>query len=256
MAYVVITSKDGLVIERRELTDSLLVGRAATCGVRVHDILLSREHCRLEKQGGQWLVIDLGSRNGTLVNGERIERCDLRDGDRVVAGRTQIRFHEGVLSLDEPEQKTGLLERPTDPFEAMSGTIVDFQMQPQFVAPIQRPNPRPTPRPMPVANVSESISPHLIRKVTEAESAAAAGSSPTWAAKPASRTARMKAAFERCAITHASAPPELVRPISEPLLWTGRTWQHRALMIVVETIVSAAITGVAVVALVTIFSHR
>ena len=50
------------------------------------DLLLSREHFRIENQPPVCHLIDLGSTNGTKVNGLRVERVQLRDGDVITAG--------------------------------------------------------------------------------------------------------------------------------------------------------------------------
>ena len=56
------------------------------------DAAVSGMHVLLERAGAVWCVRDLGSRNGTFVNGERLfgERV-LRDGDEIVVGRTRLR---------------------------------------------------------------------------------------------------------------------------------------------------------------------
>lgn len=57
--------------------------------VRLEDILVSRRHCRIEGSAGRWAVTDLGSRNGTFVNGTQLkpdEPHPLRPGDTIRAG--------------------------------------------------------------------------------------------------------------------------------------------------------------------------
>lgn len=59
--------------------DPFHLGRGADCRVRFYDPLVSRQHARIFFEGDTWFVEDLGSRNGTLVDGERIERAPLAD---------------------------------------------------------------------------------------------------------------------------------------------------------------------------------
>lgn len=68
--------------------EDVIVGRTAKCTVRVVHPLVSREHCRIEPRAdGLWLV-DLGSVNGTWVNGVRVaERMQIRAGDKLGLGR-------------------------------------------------------------------------------------------------------------------------------------------------------------------------
>jgi pSer/pThr/pTyr-binding forkhead associated (FHA) protein len=64
------------------------VGRTARADFIVEAPLVSRLHCRLTSDPSDQLVVDdLGSTNGTLVNGERIERAVLRTGDTLTVGR-------------------------------------------------------------------------------------------------------------------------------------------------------------------------
>jgi hypothetical protein len=72
------------------LDDEVTVGRAAGCGVVLtEDTFVSQVHSRVYRRGGDSYVEDLGSTNGTYVNGERIvEPTRLRRGDRVQFGQT------------------------------------------------------------------------------------------------------------------------------------------------------------------------
>jgi len=59
-------------------------------GIALPDSALSRRHCAIVDEGGALFVEDLGSRNGTFVNGERIVRRALRPGDEIVIGESRI----------------------------------------------------------------------------------------------------------------------------------------------------------------------
>ena len=66
--------------------ESLIIGRAADCQVVVDDQRLSRRHFRLAWNETLCQLTDLGSANGTWVNGQRIQEAILRDGDEITAG--------------------------------------------------------------------------------------------------------------------------------------------------------------------------
>jgi hypothetical protein len=72
------------------LDDEMTVGRAPGCGVvLVDDTFVSQVHARVFRRGRDVMVEDLGSTNGTLVNGERIAKATrLRKGDTVQFGET------------------------------------------------------------------------------------------------------------------------------------------------------------------------
>jgi pSer/pThr/pTyr-binding forkhead associated (FHA) protein len=64
----------------------LVLGRGRGCDVELDDNTVSRRHARLRYRDGAWVIQDLGSTNGTRVNGRRAGRCQLRPGDRVALG--------------------------------------------------------------------------------------------------------------------------------------------------------------------------
>lgn len=67
------------------------IGRAPEADFIVDAPLISRVHCRLEaNRSGQLVVEDLSSTNGTLVNGARVERAVLKDGDVLTVGRVSL----------------------------------------------------------------------------------------------------------------------------------------------------------------------
>lgn len=74
-----------------------VVGRSEECDVFLVDPSVSRTHAILEIADGQATVRDLGSTNGTFVNGRQIETRVLSDGDELMFGDTTMRF-EGVGS--------------------------------------------------------------------------------------------------------------------------------------------------------------
>lgn len=68
----------------------LIVGRARSCDIVLEDRTVSRRHARLVFRDSTWVMCDLDSTNGTLVNGVRVGRCQLRAGDRVLIGEQAI----------------------------------------------------------------------------------------------------------------------------------------------------------------------
>lgn len=71
----------------------ILVGRAINCDIVLDDLNASRTHAELRREpSGAWGVVDLGSTNGTLVNGKHIVQSALNDGDRITVGTTTFLF--------------------------------------------------------------------------------------------------------------------------------------------------------------------
>ncbi len=82
------------------LTSSNLLGRAADNAIRLEDPLVSAHHARISFAGGQWLVEDLGSRNGTRVNELPVDTpIALASGDIVQLGGKALRFSSGPLPV-------------------------------------------------------------------------------------------------------------------------------------------------------------
>jgi hypothetical protein len=67
------------------------VGRGSDCDVVLADAHASRKHVRLEVRGGVFVLTDLGSTNGTLVNGHRVREVVLGVGDRIELGQSTLR---------------------------------------------------------------------------------------------------------------------------------------------------------------------
>jgi sigma-B regulation protein RsbU (phosphoserine phosphatase) len=73
---------DGPPFDHALDAESLTIGRSSNCGLILADRFLSRTHARILREGESFMVEDLGSRNGTLLNGQPIEKAGpLRPGD-------------------------------------------------------------------------------------------------------------------------------------------------------------------------------
>ncbi len=68
------------------------IGRAETADLRVESVEVSREHVEIVERNGMWLVRDLGSTNGTQVNGKSIKETLLADGDILRVAETELTF--------------------------------------------------------------------------------------------------------------------------------------------------------------------
>jgi pSer/pThr/pTyr-binding forkhead associated (FHA) protein len=72
------------------------IGRISTAGgIVLRDPNVSRTHAELEFDGKVWLVRDLNSTNGTLVNGEDVTEAVLHSGDVLTIGLTDLEFQAG-----------------------------------------------------------------------------------------------------------------------------------------------------------------
>jgi hypothetical protein len=85
--------RDPRGVEQERLFDSTFaVGREPSCAIRIDDPLVSRQHAEFGQEHGVWYVADLRSRNGTWLDGHRIDRA-------VLPERAELRLAEGGPTL-------------------------------------------------------------------------------------------------------------------------------------------------------------
>ncbi len=73
---------------------AVVLGREPGCDIRLDADGISRRHARFEPRGDHWAVVDLGSTNGTAVNGTRVAMRPLRHGNIVGLGTVRLEFRE------------------------------------------------------------------------------------------------------------------------------------------------------------------
>ena len=101
-----------------------LIGRGEECQLRPKSDAISRQHCEFTIEGGQVSVKDLGSKNGTLVNGTRIESdTSLNDGDEIQIGK--LAFTIVGLAVEEPAE----LEKPAAKKEKPAAMFTDQSIE-------------------------------------------------------------------------------------------------------------------------------
>lgn len=107
--------------------DQIVIGRDSSSGIAINDAEVSRKHARLNFNGGKYVIEDLGSTNGTFVNGQRlVSAVVLKSGDVVSLGEQIVLMYEALSS---------------DPGE----TVISARKS------VPRPAPAPIPAPMPAA---------------------------------------------------------------------------------------------------------
>jgi hypothetical protein len=97
VAALEVIGQDGVVLRRVELpADAVVIGRSRLAGILLADPEVSRRHARVEYVSPRYYVSDLGSTNGTYVNGRTVNgRHPLADGDILDLGQTRLRFRRG-----------------------------------------------------------------------------------------------------------------------------------------------------------------
>ncbi len=73
--------------------DGAVIGRSRECDIVLVDANVSRKHVEVRPQGGSWIVVDLGSTNGSRLNGQRLQRPEvIQPGDEIEVGNSAIVF--------------------------------------------------------------------------------------------------------------------------------------------------------------------
>ena len=89
--------------------DKFLIGRSRKCNLCASTNSISRQHCLIIRRDASVTIQDLGSRNGTLVNGSRIDQeIEIHSGDELVVGplRFMLTISHGISNLKRPKAKS------------------------------------------------------------------------------------------------------------------------------------------------------
>ena len=95
----------------------VVLGRSDKADIRVLDIKSSREHCEIAKVGRDFILTDLGSQNGVIVNDLKVRQHVLNEGDKVIIGQTVYKFDQIVVesnSLHVSEELEDINEFPVE----------------------------------------------------------------------------------------------------------------------------------------------
>ena len=90
--FIIQGPNQGVRFELDARGGSAIVGREAGNRIQLHDTEVSRRHAEIQSADENFLLVDLGSSNGTFVNNERVEQKELASGDQVQVGRTVMLF--------------------------------------------------------------------------------------------------------------------------------------------------------------------
>ncbi len=111
----------------------VLIGRSSDLDMVLVEELVSRRHASIVVRGGVVTIEDLGSTNGTFVNGERVQKATLREGDRVLVGTSILKVVVATVgaevrpSLDRVTQKQDVRRTGDEP-PRMSGALEEIPL--------------------------------------------------------------------------------------------------------------------------------
>ena len=130
------------------------VGRSIDCTVHLDDPSASRHHCQIVIDGGRAMIEDVGSSWGTAVNGESVTQGELKSGDVITVGETELRF-ETVSSPDavtmvKPPRLVAKEEKPKAAGQEVPIPGPKGQAEPQEI-PIPGPGHQPSSKEVPIS---------------------------------------------------------------------------------------------------------
>jgi len=102
--------------------DTTSIGRIATNDIRLIDEMVSGHHAKIIRFQNNYFIEDMASTNGSFVNGKRIRKCVLKDGDKISFGPYKLMFQIGVEDyINEPN-----FDKPTnrDTFVSIEDTVI------------------------------------------------------------------------------------------------------------------------------------
>lgn len=79
----------------------IVLGRSPKADIKVYDNQSSREHVELIRKGDKFILTDLNSNNGVIVNGNKVKQIELSNKDRIIVGKTVYKFEIVVVKDDE-----------------------------------------------------------------------------------------------------------------------------------------------------------
>jgi len=124
VARIIWKTEAGMQEHLLKLGDVVTIGRGETNTIVINSPKVSRNHARIEWSGDRFTVRDLGSSNGTFVNGERVEYMPwgLKDGDEISLERFPFNF-----------ETISLLRAAQDPFSIPTISLVAMEKKPYLV---------------------------------------------------------------------------------------------------------------------------
>src|SRR5690606_2949303 len=83
----------------------VVIGRGDRVDLRINDTKASREHAELTRVGNNWVVTDLGSQNGVVINDKKITQKQLSEGDKLIVGQTVFKFAKVEVAAKKSQVK-------------------------------------------------------------------------------------------------------------------------------------------------------
>ncbi|MCK6547264.1 DUF4388 domain-containing protein [Myxococcota bacterium] len=110
----------------------IVVGRSSDLDMVLVEDMVSRKHAKISTTAGQIVIMDLGSTNGTFVNGEKIKKTRLKEGDRILIGTSILKVvasNAKPVSASEARQQLEAVGKADNKGSSMSGTLEEVPIR-------------------------------------------------------------------------------------------------------------------------------
>jgi pSer/pThr/pTyr-binding forkhead associated (FHA) protein len=113
------------------LGNRIVIGRSDKADIKLNDTKASREHAEITKVGANYVITDLGSQNGIIVNEKKLTQSQLSESDKVIIGQTVFKFAKVEVSkknsviAEKPEDGNGL-KKSLVPVILLAGVFIYF----------------------------------------------------------------------------------------------------------------------------------
>ena len=111
----------------------IIVGRSSELDMVLVEDMVSRKHAKISTSNGQIVIMDLGSTNGTFVNGEKIKKTRLKEGDRILIGTSILKVistdAKNQVSAEAARQNLEAVGKADNKGSSMSGTLSEVPIR-------------------------------------------------------------------------------------------------------------------------------
>lgn len=147
-ANLVLFKKDGTQKPFLLSSNITVIGRRRGCDLCIPLKLVSRRHCKLSKEGDNVKIRDLNSRNGTFLNGKRIQEADIKAGDYIGVGSLMFMLQvngkpeeiappKKLIRIKASATKRPPVETRRFPADQLSGSFTKLDLSDSFMAELE-----------------------------------------------------------------------------------------------------------------------
>ena len=144
-----ILKENGAPVTLQVQDDVIAIGRAKENNIVLKNIKASRRHARIERIGATYQITDLGSGNGTKVNGKKVDLQALNKGDEIAIGDARITLKaidEGPDAMDAPDDELKISDDTDDKLDLVDEPTQQWnEAETEVQAPSVQAKPAPAP---------------------------------------------------------------------------------------------------------------